>query len=58
MTKINIGYLHSSKILTSEQELFLKIAKENNKLRIFFVKQVPTENGWYMEKWPIESLLE
>jgi len=45
-------------IIETSFKIGLKIAKENSKLKIFFVKQVPIENGWYMEKWPIESLLE
>ena len=45
-------------VIETSFKIGLKIAKKNSKLKIFFVKQVPIENAWYMEKWPIESLLE
>jgi hypothetical protein len=45
-------------VIETSFKIGLKIAKKNSKLKIFFVKQIPIENGWYMEKWPIESLLE
>jgi hypothetical protein len=44
-------------IIETSVKIGLDIAKKEKYLKIFFVKQIPIENGWYIEKWPIENLI-
>jgi len=48
----NLMKIKNGRIETSVK-IILKIAKEEKNLKKFFVKQVPIENAWDVEKWPV-----
>ena len=51
MIKIKNGRIETS------IRIALKIAKKEKSLKVYLVKEVPIENGWFVEKWPAEALL-
>jgi len=50
MIKIKNGRIETS------VEIALKIAEKEKTMKIFLVKQIPVENQWDVEKWPLKNL--